>query len=48
MITRTVKVRLAVDNPGVALKPGMFVNVDLRSGLGRQLIVPASAVFQTG
>ncbi len=46
--TRTVKVRLAVNNPGVILKPGMFVNVDLKSALGRQLVVPASAVFQTG
>jgi Cu(I)/Ag(I) efflux system membrane fusion protein/cobalt-zinc-cadmium efflux system membrane fusion protein len=26
----------------------MFVNVDLKSPLGRQLVVPASAVFQTG
>jgi hypothetical protein len=26
----------------------MFVNVDLKSSLGRQLIVPASAVFQSG
>ncbi len=48
MATRTVKVRLAVKNTGVALKPGMFVNVDLKSALGRQLVVPASAVFQTG
>ncbi len=48
MTTRTVKVRLAVNNPGVILKPGMFVNVDLKSALGRQLVVPASAVFQTG
>lgn len=48
LTTRTVKVRLAVDNPGVTLKPGMFVNVDLKSALGRQLVVPASAVFETG
>jgi RND family efflux transporter MFP subunit len=48
MTTRTVKVRLAVNNPGVILKPGMFVNVDLKTALGRQLVVPASAVFQTG
>jgi RND family efflux transporter MFP subunit len=48
LATRTVKVRLAVNNPGVTLKPGMFVNVDLKSALGRQLVVPASAVFQTG
>lgn len=48
MSTRTVKVRLAVNNPGVTLKPGMFVNVDLKSALGKQLVVPASPVFQTG
>ena len=48
MATRTVKVRLAISNPGVKLKPGMFVNVNLQSALGRQLVVPASAVFQTG
>jgi len=48
MTTRTVQVRIAVSNPGVKLKPGMFVNVALKSALGRQLVVPASAVFQTG
>jgi RND family efflux transporter MFP subunit len=48
MTTRTVKVRLAISNPGIRLKPGMFVNVDLKSALGRQLVVPSSAVFQTG
>ena len=30
------------------LKPGMFVNVDLKTSLGRQLVVPASAVLQSG
>lgn len=48
MATRTVRVRLAIANPGVKLKPGMFVNVDVKSSLGRQLVVPASAVFQSG
>jgi RND family efflux transporter MFP subunit len=48
MTTRTVKVRLAISNPGIKLKPGMFVNVDLKSAMGRQLVVPSSAVFQTG
>ncbi len=48
MATRTVRVRLAVANPGVKLKPGMFVDVDLKTSLGRQLLVPASAVFQSG
>ncbi|HWH60670.1 MAG TPA: efflux RND transporter periplasmic adaptor subunit [Terriglobales bacterium] len=48
MATRTVRVRLAVANPGLKLKPGMFVNVDVKSNLGRQLVIPASAVFQSG
>jgi RND family efflux transporter MFP subunit len=48
MTTRTVRVRLAVANPGLKLKPGMFVNVNVKSSLGRQLVVPASAVFQSG
>ena len=46
--TRTLRVRLAMPNPGLALKPGMFVNVRLRAPLGRQLVVPASAVLQAG
>jgi Cu(I)/Ag(I) efflux system membrane fusion protein/cobalt-zinc-cadmium efflux system membrane fusion protein len=46
--TRTVSVRLAIANPGLKLKPGMFVNADMKSNLGRQLVVPASAVFQSG
>jgi RND family efflux transporter MFP subunit len=48
MATRTVRVRLAIANPGLRLKPGMFVNVDVKSSLGRQLVVTASAVFQSG
>jgi Cu(I)/Ag(I) efflux system membrane fusion protein/cobalt-zinc-cadmium efflux system membrane fusion protein len=48
MTTRTVRVRLAIANPGLKLKPGMFVNVDVKAGLGRRLVVPASAVFQSG
>jgi RND family efflux transporter MFP subunit len=46
--TRTVPVRMAIANSGLKLKPGMFVNVDVKSNLGRQLVVPASAVFQSG
>ncbi len=48
MATRTVRVRLALANPGLKLKPGMFVNVGLKSGMGRSLVVPASAVLQSG
>jgi RND family efflux transporter MFP subunit len=48
MATRTVRVRLTMANPGLKLKPGMFVNVDLKTSLGCQLVVPAAAVFQSG
>jgi RND family efflux transporter MFP subunit len=48
MTTRTLRVRLAIANPELKLKPGMFVNVDLKTNMGRQLIVPASAIFQSG
>jgi Cu(I)/Ag(I) efflux system membrane fusion protein/cobalt-zinc-cadmium efflux system membrane fusion protein len=48
MATRTVRVRLDVANPDLKLRPGMFVNVDLETNLGRQLTVPASAVLQSG
>jgi RND family efflux transporter MFP subunit len=46
--TRTVRVRLVMANPGVALKPGMYVNVNIAAELGRQLVVPASAVLHSG
>jgi RND family efflux transporter MFP subunit len=46
--TRTVRVRLVMSNPGVALKPGMYINVDIAAPLGRQLVIPASGVLQAG
>jgi Cu(I)/Ag(I) efflux system membrane fusion protein/cobalt-zinc-cadmium efflux system membrane fusion protein len=46
--TRTVQVRLSIENKDLLLKPGMFVNVDLKSAMGRRLVVPASSVLQTG
>ena len=48
MNTRTVRVRLVFPNPGLLLKPGMFVNVALKTPMGRGLTVPASAVLQSG
>jgi multidrug efflux pump subunit AcrA (membrane-fusion protein) len=48
MTTRTVRVRLVFSNPGVILKPGMYVNVAIAVKLGRQMVIPASAVLQTG
>jgi RND family efflux transporter MFP subunit len=48
MDTRTAKVRVVFSNPGLQLKPGMFVNVSLRVPMGNQLIIPASGVLQSG
>jgi Cu(I)/Ag(I) efflux system membrane fusion protein/cobalt-zinc-cadmium efflux system membrane fusion protein len=48
MTTRTVRVRLVFSNPGVVLKPGMYVNVAIAVRLGRQMVIPSSAVLQTG
>jgi len=48
MTTRTARVRLVFTNPGLLLRPGMFVNVDLEIPMGWQLVVPATAVFQAG
>jgi Cu(I)/Ag(I) efflux system membrane fusion protein/cobalt-zinc-cadmium efflux system membrane fusion protein len=46
--TRTARVRLVFRNPGVVLKPGMYVNVDISVPLGRQLVIPAAGVLQAG
>lgn len=48
MNTRTARVRIALANPELKLKPGMYVNVALQIPLGRQLVVPASAVLHAG
>jgi Cu(I)/Ag(I) efflux system membrane fusion protein len=46
--TRTLTVRMGFPNPELKLKPGMFVNVELRRPLGRQLTVPVDAVLDSG
>lgn len=48
MDTRTAKVRIVFSNPDLQLKPGMFVNVALKVPMGRQLVIPASAILQSG
>jgi RND family efflux transporter MFP subunit len=48
METRTAKVRVAFSNSDLQLKPGMFVNVVLKVPMGRQLVVPATGVMQSG
>lgn len=46
--TRTVKARVALPNPQLVLKPGMFANVSLVSAARKALTVPSEAVIQTG
>ncbi|RMH35527.1 MAG: efflux RND transporter periplasmic adaptor subunit, partial [Nitrospirae bacterium] len=46
--TRTVKVRFELPNPQWRLKPGMFANVDILIPLGVRLVVPATAVLDSG
>jgi Cu(I)/Ag(I) efflux system membrane fusion protein len=46
--TRTTTVRLVLPNPEGLLKPGMYANAEVQRGLGKQLLVPAAAVFNTG
>src|SRR6476469_2587774 len=48
MNTRTARVRIVLANPRLKLKPGMYVNVALHVPLGRQLVVPSSAVLHAG
>ena len=46
--TRTVKVRIEIDNRSGALKPDMFADATIEEPQRQALVVPASAVLQTG
>lgn len=46
--TRTIQVRLELDNPALALKPDMFVDVELEAPQRKRLTVPAEAVLDAG
>jgi RND family efflux transporter MFP subunit len=46
--TRTVQVRLDFRNPGFALKPGMFADVELKINYGTQTLIPSEAVLDSG
>jgi Cu(I)/Ag(I) efflux system membrane fusion protein/cobalt-zinc-cadmium efflux system membrane fusion protein len=48
MTTRTARARLVFANPELKLSPGMFVNIGLKVPLGKQLVIPASGVLQSG
>ncbi len=47
-VSRTVKVRLTMHNPGLALKPDMFGNVEIMVSSGPKLVVPTPAVLFSG
>lgn len=47
--TRTIKVRLELDNPELALKPDMFADVTLNTGLQKDAVVlPDAAIVRSG
>ncbi len=46
--TRTVKVRVEMANPGLKLKPDMFVNATIKVPLAPAIVVPVSAVMDSG
>ena len=48
-VTRTVRARIELANPGARLKPGMFATLSLSSGRATQaVLVPSEAVIRTG
>ena len=46
--TRTLKLRLEADNPGYALRPDMYVDVELSVAMPPGLTVPQDAVIDSG
>ncbi len=47
-VSRTVKVRLSMKNPGLMLKPEMFANVQIMVSPGSKLVIPCEAVIDSG
>ncbi|HXE96289.1 MAG TPA: efflux RND transporter periplasmic adaptor subunit [Dongiaceae bacterium] len=46
--TRTVKLRVEIPNPGLKLKPEMYVQAAISVRLADSLVIPAGAVMDTG
>ncbi|MFQ5716737.1 MAG: efflux RND transporter periplasmic adaptor subunit [Nitrospinales bacterium] len=46
--TRSVKIRVEMENPEERLKPGMFANVQIEIDRGERLAIPESAVLDSG
>ena len=47
-LTRTIRVRVELANPELALAPGMFVNVSFQAATRDALVVPSEAIIRTG
>ena len=48
MATRTLPVRMVFENPGLQLRPGMYVDTVIKLPVATQLVIPASAAFRSG
>jgi RND family efflux transporter MFP subunit len=46
--TRTIRVRVELANPDLALKPGMYTNVDLGIESAEGVLIPEDAVLDSG
>jgi len=46
--TRTLRARLEINNPDLALKPEMYADAHLNYELGERLVIPEQAVMRTG
>jgi len=46
--TRTLKARVQLANPGLKLKPDMFVNAIIKVPFAPQIVVPVTALIDTG
>lgn len=46
--TRTIRARVQMPNPGLRLKPDMFVNALITVNLGSTIVVPITAVVDSG
>ena len=46
--TRSIKIRIEIENPKETLKPGMFTNIQIEVNKGFHLAVPESAVLNSG
>jgi Cu(I)/Ag(I) efflux system membrane fusion protein len=47
-VTRTVQVRIELPNREGIFKPGMFAQISIKHPMGEGLLVPTSAILQTG